>query len=275
MLPFTLHARLKLDGLAGGDYEYKPRATHYGTYGDHGYYKSVDLDLDTNNETHLCIDGYTLPAPGDIDGNEHIVMHVLANTDHSGVKQLDVLRKGHQATDTRIGEVAIPLGLLLETAMEGKPLKLPITNSIFRDHAFEEKLRSNKNKTDPQALYSKSNDEFTKGSMLVYADFANAPIDAHMNAIVQKMQDGEKEGGPLVFQTKRFALLARKAIEEIHMRAYIKAFGVPYKEDKALYPIEKRAKLEDLILVSNKQDFGEQLPVNFFQVRSSCHLPSM
>jgi hypothetical protein len=274
-MPFALHVHIKLDGLAGGDYEYDPHLYHYASYDDFGFVNGVPLSLDSDNSIQMRIDGYKLRSLREIDANERIVFHIRSKSDHSGVDPLDTLRKGHTSITEYSGQAMLSLRQIVLSAIEGKPFAVLLDDPVVQGQYFNENVEARMNQDKVRELTPEirrqllelSVEESTKGRAVVMAEFANSTkqqLANYLRAIEARISAGNGEGGPLVYDTPRFERLWSEAMD-LHMSAYEKTFGLPFHEDQAKYPLEKQAQLEDLLLVVDRQDFGTRLPVEFFK----------
>ncbi len=279
-IPFTIHAKFRLDGLAGGDYEYTPLLSHYGTYDDHGIVKKTNLALDHNEEIQLVIKGYSLRKLADIDANERVVMHIITKSNHSGVKALDMLRFNRRPISMRSGQMMLPLRDIVESALTKEPISKALDNPLLMRQLLGEALEEHAKSKSNIPVTSEIRHEYivdsirkaTKGSVIIRSEFdpsvSQKTLKTYLRTIDAKIAAGEEENGPLVIDTERFYRLSSYAMNDIHLSEYLKAFGEPFHEDIAKYPVTKNAKLEDLVLVTDRQDFGDRLPVCFFQSRA-------
>lgn len=274
MLPFTVNARMVLDGMAGGDVEYAPCVSHYATYGPYRYERlqAVTAVANATDDYTFELTGYGISAePEDLTGNEFLVIHVRTKTQYSEIPELDRVRYGNVDLDLRSGHAIVPLARVIDSLTRNRPLAITLVERSLQSELFASSVRemrlSGLDMTSGggalDSVHRRTVVVSTKGTLTLTfdaSDVARKALLMHARTLSKRVRESGMRGKSLVFGSEAFnALLAKDT--RIREQAYAAVFG---NDRGARFPALPKTRVRDLRLIHDESEFGTRQAADFF-----------
>jgi len=188
-------------GLLGADYEYAPYIKYWTSWGTvHRAVSTTDkLTLaeqppvsSAHSENGVVTLGPFEAPTAPLNGDEAVWIQVMASSRYSGIASIDAVNKKREVYDMQAGTNRITYSDLLQAAVDGRSLKIDLTEPLLYMTLLRAAATADGSKTTPDQIEQTAAAKSYKGTLLATARLANKTQPAQATALSVALKEQER-----------------------------------------------------------------------------------